>query len=725
MKLFRKLSLIMAMALFVSSFGSMGVHADEITKKPAPKPIELSNLEITNVDVPTPGKPLDKAATVVSAEGVSWDIPVVWVDEAGKTAIVAEAGKRYFPTFVMYVPSQYIIKGTDASGRFPVKLPAFLAQLGIDKLIFAVDPATRLIYIFNAPGYDTFAAGYSSGAESGKTSGEEANDSSDDDDDDGELTLFEKYCAQSAIDRFESNYPGFLEWLIDVIMNEIQPQAVTLLEDGFPVFKEAAQKGQLSSKLGLYIYDRTGNVDGMDTPEEALAYVNGVYDNDMNFRMLMGVDTESFRLSYDETTDMWLLDERDRDTLDNTIIHEMLHGFMYDYTRSGLDGFCYEFPNLRYGYPIWFVEGIATAVENGVQYRANHFIGLSDRVYPDYNYTAESVRAAFNYLGDNRLLYGLNYADKQVKDVGPDFDYSTSAYSTGYLAAVYLGYLDAKTRGKDAALSGGKGYDIDIIRDGVNNILSQLHGTGDGSDNKTLNAIIAEVSNNNFTGIKDFQNRFGVSDPDSQQFMAGYLQMLKTIAATGDTMMANGSILLSNDEQVITSPIERGHKPGAPDVYAIQDAQGSAVSDVDDVRANTTGGGYVNGDGSHNYLAEGKDANEVAAIAASIPVTDLAAKASVVDTMDEEAPMAETPEAEDPVAEVPAAEPPAVEEPIAEPPAVDEPASDAPVAEAPAVEEPAAETPVEDTPAEDTAAEDTSSDETEETETETEESSES
>ena len=77
---------------------------------------ELTGLVITGLDEPVPGVPFDTGATVVSAEGVSWDIPVIWVDESGKSASVPAAGKRYYPSFVFYIPAGYKISGADANG---------------------------------------------------------------------------------------------------------------------------------------------------------------------------------------------------------------------------------------------------------------------------------------------------------------------------------------------------------------------------------------------------------------------------------------------------------------------------------------------------------------------------------------------------------------------------------------------------------------------------------
>ncbi|MCR5774232.1 MAG: hypothetical protein K6G42_04020 [Lachnospiraceae bacterium] len=52
---------------------------------------ELTGIEITELATPFAGAKLDDRAVIRSAEGVEWEIPVVWIDETGKAATVAEA----------------------------------------------------------------------------------------------------------------------------------------------------------------------------------------------------------------------------------------------------------------------------------------------------------------------------------------------------------------------------------------------------------------------------------------------------------------------------------------------------------------------------------------------------------------------------------------------------------------------------------------------------------
>lgn len=694
-RLFRKLCFVLTFVMSVSTLQVADVYADETVNRPAPQPKELTGIQITGVDIPVGGAALDKAATITSAEGESWDIPVIWMDETGAIATVAEAGKRYIPTFALHVPAQFVIKGMSASGKFPVGFPAFLTVQGTDKFIYTVDPSTQIIYIFCAPGYVAGPAGYTPGQDPVKTVQDESNNSSADKDDSRKLSLLEKYCAQSAIDHFQ-DYPDFLEWLIDVLINEIQPQAVSLLVDGFPAFKEASQNGELSSKIGLYIYYKTGSINGEaigSTP--AVAMFDGSLVND-RFRLTMAVNAEYIETEYDETTGQWSIKPESRDMLDNTIVHEMFHGFSFDYTRCGTMGSFFGAEDL--GYPNWFIEGSATAVENAYQYHYNELTYLmSDdwNVVPD-PYDKDSVKYGY----DNETLAGDSFKLNDSKKS------TVSAYTSGYLAVVYLGYLDAKSRGLNVDRPDGT-YDIDIIRDGVNDIYRRLHGTGDGSDSDTLDSIIKDISD--FSGTQDFQDRFITNDDGSLTFTTNYLNMLNSIDTSADPAVecANGSLLLGNDEQAVNSPLKKGERPGDPEVYRVQDDQGSAVSDVSDVRANTTGGTSVVGDGTYYFLAEDKD--EPAAAAKSDPAALFAevppaAEISAVETPVVEAPTGEVPVVETFAAQTPVAEIPVVETPVVETPVVEAAAAQTPVVEIPTVEESAEETPAEEAPEAETPA---------------------
>lgn len=83
----------------------------------------LTGLVLKDLDEPVPGKPFDKAATITSAEGTVWDIPVFWIDVKGKAADVPEKGKSYMPLLVFFVPDGFASDGI-------LTLPPYLSNDG-------------------------------------------------------------------------------------------------------------------------------------------------------------------------------------------------------------------------------------------------------------------------------------------------------------------------------------------------------------------------------------------------------------------------------------------------------------------------------------------------------------------------------------------------------------------------------------------------------------------
>lgn len=107
----------------------------------------VSNLRIINLEQPGYGGLFDTTATVMSDEGISWDIPVVWVDETGAVAKTFQPGNQYTPVFSFYLPSNIIVKGSE-SGGFTIKLPEFLdKQISSSDLIMVADPAKNILFI--------------------------------------------------------------------------------------------------------------------------------------------------------------------------------------------------------------------------------------------------------------------------------------------------------------------------------------------------------------------------------------------------------------------------------------------------------------------------------------------------------------------------------------------------------------------------------------------------
>ena len=283
---FRVLSLIMAFALAFGSINAVPVYADQTESQI--ESTQLTNLAITDLTEPVAGQPLDGKATVTSAEGVTWEIPVIWVDDSGVVATVAQAGHKYFPTFAFYVPSGYTIKGRNSNGVFSVSLPGFVTNLmGAGNLLFVADESIGITYLtWTISGISGIPATYAAGQPGTVQSTEAETGSGSETDPFWEATV---HCGTNTLDKYGAEN---LAWLVALIKHEIQPRAVGALLDGFPAFSKAAKNNLLGDKIGLYVYDVTvdkpaqnqaKNVDG------ALAYVNASYKNGI-YEYLIGVN---------------------------------------------------------------------------------------------------------------------------------------------------------------------------------------------------------------------------------------------------------------------------------------------------------------------------------------------------------------------------------------------------------------------------------------------------
>ncbi len=609
-KLVRMICLLLTFVLVVGSTATINVLADvTVENKENPKK-ELSGITIASMALPVPGAALPSSAMITSDQGVSWEVPVIWADETGKKAVVAEAGKRYFPTLLFYVPGGYKIAGVDASGRFSIRVSAALAPyFNSDSLVFMVDPSTQIVYVVYAPGLSVVApAGAGTAAATPGNAVSDKSGGSEEPPKDERSATVRMYCDDSAIQMYDD---AFLEMLIDFIKNVAQPQATNLLRDAFPKsFGSAVTGEELSSQMGLFIYYKKGSIDGSTTPDDALAYVEGFYDKDNKYRMYMGVDTDEFVVYKDGK---WVIAEDQQSSFDNTILHEMMHAFMYDYTRFGMYSTTKEaaFPN-------WFTEGSATAVQNAYQFRYSNFMGL--QVADDAgnylgSYTNDSIKNAYTYNGNK---YDLSHCD--------DKDNVDSAYALGSLATVYLGYMAAKEiTGTDPITTDAAGnvtnVDMIAIKNGLDEVLFYLHDRSDGGIPNTLDTIIKWASSDRYNTTDEYQAAFikganEANDGGSLDFATKYLTWLEAQSYTnesGKEIKGNGSIL--RQDQKFEDPINTEQKTVAG-IYAIADERGAVVSSVNDDAANRTGGKSEYGTG---YPAHPDDQAAAAATAAEAP----------------------------------------------------------------------------------------------------------
>ena len=111
----------------------------------------LTDLRITGLSAPQPGQPFPAQATVVSAEGVSWQIPVLWTDANGIPVSGIAGEGPYFPVLVFFVPAEYAVRGSDGKiGSFQLTVdPSVLALFGTDNLFSVYDADRGITYILN------------------------------------------------------------------------------------------------------------------------------------------------------------------------------------------------------------------------------------------------------------------------------------------------------------------------------------------------------------------------------------------------------------------------------------------------------------------------------------------------------------------------------------------------------------------------------------------------
>ena len=615
---FRVLSLIMAFALAFGSINAVPVYADQTESQN--ESTQLTSLAITDLAEPVAGQPLDGKATVTSAEGVTWEIPVIWVDDSGVVATVAQAGHKYFPTFAFYVPSGYTVKGRNSNGAFSVSLPGFVTNLmGAGNLLFVADESTGITYLtWTISGISGIPATYAAGqpgtvqsTEAETESGSESNSSSDETDPFWEATV---HCGPNTLDKYGAEN---LAWLVALIKHEIQPRAVGALLDGFPAFSEAAKNNLLGDQISLYVYDVTVDKPAQNQAKNVagcLAYVNGSYKNDI-YEYQIGVNIDGMlELKNGE----YAIKDGQKAELENTLVHELMHGLMDDYVRTGMASGDWPFPNSpnttnKYNaFPRWFIEGSATTVERANVFWASTYESIKNKGNGD-EYTAEAVKNFFGTAGNSIDQYKKDYNNSIV-----------GSYVGGYLACVYLG----------AKIATGDGnYTSEDVRKGFNTILEKLH------NGESLDSIIK-----NYTpyvgGLLDFENNF-LKDDGSSQFAADLLNYYDEVSSRIGKR-ANGSILM-DFETTADSPLEgRGEtSENQKTLLIVGDTNDGVASTVDDKLAIQSAGSY------HTWSATDDDPNkynEASSVAAK-PDEEIANQAAEIPVQAAEIPVqaAETP----------------------------------------------------------------------------------
>ena len=607
----------------------------------------VSDLKIDEVDAPKAGEKLGDKATVRAAEGDSWDVPVLWVRDDLSLATEAEEGRDYLPVIAFFVPQDKTVDG----GSYVVTLSESLTKLfGGNDIISIYDSSTDVTYILPARLRDLFVHARQeenatptpqpSPAPAPVPAAEDQGQAM------GGVTWVDIYCAQTARDAFTDDD---LEFLLDLIINKLQPQAVELLLDSFPAFRAAADNGEIGREIGLYVYYRKGDMDGIpehqDTLEKALAYVSGDVvkrdDGSYKYCYMVGIDASSLA-ELDENGDpalnpktgklVLVRDGRSMRTFENTMVHEHFHAIMDDYNRTGMMGgtdpldvvtdengrFPTDAAYQRWvdtRFPHWFIEGTASAVENDYQFRYDVFKELraNSKVEGGYQSNYTDINIIENYLnGQFRgkdAYFDISYSrgfDAEGNRVTTD----QNRYVTGYLASLYLSDLAARKNGGTSIEQGtdeqGEDYTIiyaEKLRGGLNTILERMH------DGDTLDQVIYDLAptmngEKVYKDTADFENKFvkGVpdekqayyGDPDSLSFVNTFLNyMLALEAQESRQFTPNGSILFSFGQDYLT-PLDN-EKEATSEFLRFVESNQYVESTVPNSSALTGGGKSITG----------------------------------------------------------------------------------------------------------------------------------
>lgn len=259
---------------------------------------------------------------------------------------------------------------------------------------------------------------------------------------------------------------GSYDTLKNILKTEIVPHAVQALLATYP-----QAYGYLSGSsigIGLNLYQ-----DSSTTLASVSVGISGTL-NDVNltYNLSVNVNTLLSGSSVNLTPSI-------RNNLEVTIVHEMMHAMMDEAHTNGMlgyDGGVSFSPNQQF--PGWFREGMAQTAAGGC-YNGNDWVngGLGITGSTSESAISSQVKAASASLGSGTTL---------------------SKYGTGYLACMYLGYL----------ANGGGAVTQDGIRRGVDKVLRELRGDST-TRGKSLNDVIRDSTNGQYSSISDFERKFG------------------------------------------------------------------------------------------------------------------------------------------------------------------------------------------------------------------------
>ena len=611
----------------------------------------VSGITIGDVTAPKEGTRLDDKAVVTTAEGDTWEIPVIWIGENLKPDTGLAGKGSYLPVLAYVVPEQYTIRSNDATGRgYKITLSEDLLKLfGEEKIISIYENKTGITFILPAKLKDLYAQKGTVKNPTDAAGGEIVPDDQiapfedDEPEEETEEEVEEEEEPEEEEEEQEESYSHLvnvhcdsnakkaltesdLEFLADLVVNILHPQAVNLLIEKFPAFRDAAD----NNKLGEYLTVIVGYEEGND----AVGYARRgrlTEEKYGDYKFVYSFTVNASELTDHKEDDKAIItrnfNSKAMRDLSNTIVHELFHCVTYDYNRPGLTGYLYTDEGLKdytetqmVRLPDWFIEGTASSVENNWQYRHDVFniLCAPSESSDDINLKKQLVK---KYVDG---VYHKNDQDQWVCDQNFDIEFSngkdrggrdcnsaTSRYVSGYLACMYLYELAAA---KDPAIGSSRSvvgenvvFSSEKLRLGMNSILERMH------KGETMDQVINSISGGACKDTAAFEALFikGAPDPEdgkyfldgdekSVDFVYNFMNYMYRVDETISELNkhANGSVLFDFTED-FGSPLSYEGTYTTDVLKAQDDKNGDFVifsrSTVGDRNAYSTGGKSMSG----------------------------------------------------------------------------------------------------------------------------------
>ncbi|MBR1669226.1 MAG: hypothetical protein IJ695_00825 [Butyrivibrio sp.] len=388
----------------------------------------------------------------------------------------------------------------------------------------------------------------------------------------------------------ENGGEEYYTWLADYCVNVAGPQAVGMLLR-IPCFKEAAEQGLISKYMVLCLDYDEGNQYGAMTQSTYLEKGGNVTRGEgapvynLAYRLLVNTQQES-----KETRD----DPKKRRELQDTMIHEMMHAFMDDYTRNAMVGMDKDGNRpmdaeeiFTEALPGWFCEGTAITVEAGYNQSRwaildNFLLGQDEpqedilEVFKDTQTMSQAQQIMFESLtGEELKAYKEELGGNDA--LPTDLTIEENTYGISYVGTMFLYYMAAKTLGLKPMEEDGT-LNMDVMLKGLDYILRSLH------DGFSLDQVIAEISADPDTGESVYadttayeKNFMHGADEPGMVFAQKMLYRLESQITDRNVFTPSGSVLPGYRTMNRDFMDEKYHE--APSVFALVPSPGTTSSE--------------------------------------------------------------------------------------------------------------------------------------------------